>query len=970
MQRVPRIVQNRQQRRQQADRRPGPRLGLACGTLVGLLSIVAGLLAVLAYLDLLRALPSIDMLPVLLDPPDGALLQPTRLYDRQGQLLLILENPAAHGWQYRALNTFAPELITATLVTTDPTFWTNPGYTLDGLNQGTHPTIAQRLVAELLLWDEPPGLRRNLRERILAAQLTAHFGRARVLEWYLNSAHYGALIYGAEAAAQVYLGKPASELTLGEATWLVAVAEAPGLNPFETPEVAITQRQAVLQALLMRGLITTEQTRQAWAENINLAAPVDGQNPAPAFTNLALEQLATLYPLERLERGGLNIYTTLNLALQQQVNCAAAAELATLQGLAETASLAPTAPCPAARLLPTLPPGAATLTETLRSAAVILDPLTGEILALAGSTAPGLDPTQRPGHPPGALVTPFIYLTAFARGLSPATLLWDIPNQATDDLTAGAEPASAGLAAPLNSDGRYHGPLRLRTAFANDYLAPAEQVLAQIGPENVYHTIETFGLAPAYSLVGAGPTDPLLILTQNSEMTLLDLGRAYGSLGNQGLLAGQNWSAGASAGRTANLQPVVILEVTGVDGAVWLARRPAQTQAIVTPQLAYLVTNLLSDETARWPSLGHPNPLEIGRPAAAKLSLVAQGQSAWTVGYTPQLVVGVWLGYPAGVSGPAPTPQAAAALWHALIQYASRDLAVSDWERPAGLSTVTVCDPSGLLPTVHCPSVVSELFLSGAEPTQTDTIYRAFQINRETGHLATVFTPPALVEEQVYLMVPPQAAAWARLAGLPTPPDSYDVIYAPPQASPEVQISAPQMFANVRGQVAITGSAGGANFAYYRLQVGQGLNPQVWYQVSADLTTPVSNGVLATWDTHGLQGLYALRLLVVRQDQRVESVVLQVTVDNEPPSVTILQPGAGQQFPYTAGKVLVFQAEASDGLTLARLDYYLDGKLINTLSQPPFTIPWTAQLGAHTLWVVATDLAGNTAEQSLTFTVK
>ena len=297
--------------------------------------------------------------------------------------------------------------------------------------------------------------------------------------------------------------------------------------------------------------------------------------------------------------------------------------------------------------------------------------------------------------------------------------------------------------------------------------------------------------------------------------------------------------------------------------------------------LAYLMNHILSDETARWPSLGHPNPLEIGRPAGAKLGRTLDLSAAWTVGYTPQRVVVVWIG--GAGSGSEKTPPRAqrvvADLWHALMQYTLRDLPVESWSAPQGIVSLDVCDPSGLLPTSACPNVVSEVFMAGNEPTHADTLYQTFQVNRETGYLATVFTPPELIEARVYMVVPPEAKEWAEAAGLPTPPASYDTVQTPP-LSPDVHITAPAMFAELRGAVEISGSAAGADFAYYRLEYGQGLNPQTWVQIGSNVSVPVEEGVLSTWDTSSLNGLYALRLLVVRGDMRVERAVILVSVVN------------------------------------------------------------------------------------------
>jgi hypothetical protein len=335
-------------------------------------------------------------------------------------------------------------------------------------------------------------------------------------------------------------------------------------------------------------------------------------------------------------------------------------------------------------------------------------------------------------------------------------------------------------------------------------------------------------------------------------------------------------------------------------------------------------------------------------------------RQVWAAGYTPQRLAVIWLGLdresPAQVD-----PLQAAAVWHALIQYASRDLPAEDWSVPPGLSRMSVCDPSGQLPTSACPSVVEEVFLNGNEPVSADTLYRAVQVNRETGRLATVFTPPALVENRVYLAVPPEARLWAEAAGLSLAPEVYDIIQ-PPAASPQVRLSAPALFAYVSGQVQVHGSAGGDNFASYRLQAGEGLNPQTWLQIGEESRQPVDEGVLGVWDTSGLDGLFALRLVVERSDSLVETAIIQVTVDNTPPLARVTYPINGQEFTLPGDRVVSFLAETSDGVGVARLEWILDGKSRGENLVPPYSLPWTAAVGEHILMVRAVDLAGNASE--------
>ena len=614
------------------------------------------------------------------------------------------------------------------------------------------------------MWDEAPSLRRDLRERLLAAQLVARYGHEQVLEWSLNTAQFGPLIYGADAAARVYFGKSAVELSLGEAALLAAAAHSPGISPLELPQLALEGQKTVLHTMLMQGRVSPELAAQAIQAEYAFSDPIPPSDPAPAFTNLALEQLSAYYPLARLQRGGLKVITTLDYDLQLQALCTTAVYLAVLAGEQPGEIAIDGQPCQAARLLPTLPPVEQTAGGELTASIVVLEPATGQILALVGELAPGADPAHQPGHPAGSLLTPFVYLAGFTRGLGPASLVWDLPPSPSE--------LSEGL--PETNPFDYHGPLRLRTALANDYLQPARQIVQQLGSETILRLTQELGL-DSLSGLPAGGQDVF-----DQPVLLLDAAHAYSIFANQGMLAGQPQANRENGSRRGNelpsLEPAALITLADLHGSTWLDLSNPQQNAILAPQLAYLMTDVLSDETARWPSLGHPNPLEIGRPAGAKLGISSDGTSSWSVGFTPQRLTAVWLGYTQESSGRV-SIEMPAALWHALMQYASRELPSQGWEMPAGVTTAAVCDPSGMLPTEICPNVVNEIFLSDSQPVELDTLYQTFQVNRETGQLATIFTAVEMVEERTYLALPPEAMDWARQTGLPIPPNSYDIIY-------------------------------------------------------------------------------------------------------------------------------------------------------------------------------------------------
>jgi membrane peptidoglycan carboxypeptidase len=203
---------------------------------------------------------------------------------------------------------------------------------MSGWSKGAHPTLAQWLVSDLVLATEPDSIRKNLRERLLAAQITDEYGREKIMEWYLNSVPYGELIFGADAAAYVYFGKSASSLSLAEAAMLTAISETPSITPSTVSQLLKQQQVQVIQSMLAGGKITREEADKAILEEIMLQDWIAAQSIAPAFTGLVLEQLSAEIPFERLRRGGYEIVTTLDYDFQYQVDCAVKTQAAILAG--------------------------------------------------------------------------------------------------------------------------------------------------------------------------------------------------------------------------------------------------------------------------------------------------------------------------------------------------------------------------------------------------------------------------------------------------------------------------------------------------------------------------------------------------------------------------------------------------------------------------------------------------------------
>lgn len=943
------LIQRR--RRQAAARRKSAekrfsRILLGLGAVAGLLFAIALIWGGISYTQLTADLPSLDTFPELLNAQNGLLMQPTRIYDRSGEhLLLSLENP---GIPRKSLSinpqqedSFAPVFIQITISLNDSQFWQHPGFQWDHLTAPQPQTLAEQLVHDIMLENEPPSLRHSLRMRLLAAQLVKRYGRAQVLEWYLNSANYGHLAYGAESAAQLYLGKSARQLSLAEAALLASLPKTPALNPLDAPAAALENQQAALQQLFDQGWIGEEEFETAREEEITFAeAPDAPASFATGYTSMVLNQLSARFGQQRIERGGLRIITSLDYDQQFEMECTARSQLARLTGQAQ-----PSGVCNTARLLPTLAPDAQLLPSDLSANALLLDLATGQVLAMLGDINSAGQPVSVSTHQPGSLLSPFVAITSFARGEGPATLLWDIP------------PADANIQETMqNPDGEYHGPQRMRIALANDYVVSLSQLLNQMGPSNVWRLADPFGLDDL-----ANSPDPGNLLFNGGNASLLDIAQAYSTFAHLGNQIGQR-------NQSDEVEPVLVLKMEDDNGRTYLRSATPEMQSVLSEQLAYLVHHVLNDETARQASLGYPNPLQLGRPAGAKLGQTTGNQQVWTVGYTQSHLIVTWLGWPDSQESPARLdPKAAAGLWYALMQEVSRGEPAEDWPRPAAITNMDVCNPSGLLPTADCPSIVNEIFINGSEPIGYDNLYQTYQVNRETGQLATVFTPLELIEAQTFLVVPPEAEEWAATAGIATPPTAYDVIQNPP-SSKNANITSPSIFSYVRGEVDVKGTAAGGGFSSYQLQVGEGLNPLTWLQI-AEGERAVRSNILGTWQT-GKDGLYAMRLMVTNEDQELETAIIQITVDNTAPNLSVPYPTAGQQFNFSQNNEITLQAKAEDAIGIARIEWYINDRLVGETTQMPYSLPWAALPGEHTLIVKAYDLAGNVSESTpVIFTV-
>ena len=570
--------------------------------------------------------------------PLPRIFQTSRLYDRHGALLAERWSEGRRTWI--PLSRISKHLIDATIATEDATFYTNPGVdpariagaALGNAQQGDvvsgASTITMQLARNLFLGADQryeQSMDRKMLEAGLAQELTSLFSKDEILEMYFNLLNYGHLAYGPEAAAQVYFGKSAADLSLAEATLLAGIPQQPAnLDLFTDFDAAKARQRVVLDMLVRHAFLSPTDAGAVHAQPVVLnPAPDQAPNRTPHFAQYVWEVLDARLGEGAAVRGGLAVTTTLDLKMQ-----ALAQEIV-------------------ARKVKELKPK-----HDLNNAALVaMRPESGEVLAMVGSVdfndtaISGQVNVARSPRQPGSAIKPVLYAAALNDNLiSPATVLWDVPVTYTV--------GSSLTYTPANYDGKFHGPVTVRTALANSYNIPAVKLLDAVTIERMLQAAEAFGIR---SLNRGKEWYGLSLTLGGGEMTLLELTAAYAAL--------------ASGGQTVVPEP--ILTVTDVLGRPVEAALPlkAEPTRAVSPAAAFQVTDILSDNAARTPMFGAASPLKLSRPAAAKTGTTDDYRDNWTAGYTRYLVTGVWAGNTDGrpmkkVSGIA----GAAPIWHDFME--------------------------------------------------------------------------------------------------------------------------------------------------------------------------------------------------------------------------------------------------------------------------------------------------------------
>jgi len=626
--------------------------------------------------------------------------QSALIYDRKGRLLYEMFDPQGGRRTPVQIKDVPPVLIAATLATEDPTFYTNPG--IDPLAilralvqdivhrqvQSGASTITQQLVRNVVMTPQERQsvtIQRKVEEAILAYRVTQSYSKDEILDRYLNEIPYGNLSYGVEAASEGYFDKPVQQLTLPEAALIAGLPQAPSLyDPYDNPKAAKDRQLEVLGLMVKRGYISQAQADAAAAVPLHYhSAPTQMQ--APHFVTYVQSLLEERYSRQQLYQGGLRIYTSLDLDLQNKAQQIIQQKLATLK--ADNAN---------------------------NAALVAIDPKTGEILAMVGSANFYDDAIQGQidmalaQRQPGSTLKPFTYLYAFEHhDAAPASILNDSPIQYS--MGTGLAPYQ-----PHDADLKFRGPVTVRRALANSLNVPAVEMLNSIGISPLLRLLHLFGITTLQKPPGYYG---LALTLGGGQVRLIDLAFAYAGLANGGVQVGEPVVNPQPGQR--QFAPVAILKVTDANGKVLYNYQPPAGVRLVSPQATWLITSILSDDNARAETFGAHSYLQISRPAAVKTGTTESFQDSWTLGYTPQLVVGVWVGNAndqpmKNVFG----ARGAGLIWHDFIDTALQGTPVLPFTRPPGLVQATVDAQTGLRPVPGRPTV-TDWFIQGTLPTQS-----------------------------------------------------------------------------------------------------------------------------------------------------------------------------------------------------------------------------------------------------------
>lgn len=639
------------------------------------------------------------------------LSQSTRILDRNGVVLYDIYGDQNRA--YVALSKIPKYLQQATIAVEDKDFYRNEGFSVTGFLRGIlidpilrqrvsgGSTITQQLVKNALLTSERT-IPRKIKELILAIQVDRKYKKDQILELYLNVAPYGGTNVGVETASEQYFGKKVEELNLAESAILAGLPQSPSYySPYgEHPKAYVNRTYVVLKRMREDGYITKKQEEKAKNDVDRIKFLDKSQSiKAPHFSFYVKSLLVKKFGENLVEQGGLSVTTTLDYKLQNQ------AEKITKEEVNSVSSL-----------------------HVGNGAAIVINPKNGEILSMVGSkdffateSASFDNPKNKvayegqfnvitQGHrQPGSSIKPVMYATALEKGYTASTLIMDtkvvFPNQGGKDYE------------PKNYDGKFHGPVQVRYALGSSLNIPAVKMLALVGVKNMLTTASNMGMTTL------APTDEnvnrfgLSITLGGGEVLPIEEAASYTAFANGGY----------------KMDPIAILKVIDRSGKVLFEQKEQNKRKVLSSEVAYIISNILSDNKARLITFGENSFLNMGaKTVAVKTGTTDDKRDNWAVGWTPSVLVLAWVGnndnsamgnIASGVTGATP-------IWRRIILEALKNKSNEDFAKPDNVISATVDAYGGGTPVDGKPTR-TEYYIKGTEPQSPSQIYQVIKVSKE-----------------------------------------------------------------------------------------------------------------------------------------------------------------------------------------------------------------------------------------------
>ena len=711
-------------------------IGIGGLTLLGLL--VVGVAALWAFTILPRSLPSVTALETL-QPIQG-----TKIYDDNDEPITELH---VERRILVPLTQIPQSLRDAILATEDRRFYSHWGIDPIGVARAVvqnyrrgkivegGSTITQQLTKVLFLTPDK-SLERKLKEAVLALELERRYSKDRILEMYLNQVYFGSGSYGVEAAARTYFGKSVSELTVRESALIAGLPRAPtNYSPFDRPEAAKRRREVVLRRLVEFGTIKDEEAKRLAKTDLGLIPPEKRRTTGQYFIDYVQQTLEAKYGPDLVLKGGLNVYTTVNPTMQLTAEQSLREGLKALQGRTAATQGRPG--------------------ETPEGAVVTVEPQTGYVKAMVGGSdffRSEFNRAVQAKRQPGSAFKPLIYIAALEAGFTPASQIEDSP-------VSFSVGKNGQVWKPENYDRKFRGSTTLQQAIEESVNVVTVKLQERIGLAKTIQVARRLGIT--------SPLDVNLSLALGtSDVSLLEMTSAYGTLANQGV-----W-----------MPPVTIRYVTDAQGKLLEEHVPEGREA-VAPETAYVITQMLRGVVERGTGQAAKG---LGRPIAAKTGTTNDYSNAWFVGFTPRLATGVWVGYdrPRSLGKDETGSRVAVPIWVTYMGKVLGDSPKEDFPVPEHVVSMLVDeDPSG-----ECLRPVPMAFVKGSESGMACN---------GVGQPRAQALPPATSPPSAALpsAAPPSAA--------PQPPASTPASPAAPSAPPApapVQPQPPAASAPLKGQ--------------------------------------------------------------------------------------------------------------------------------------------------------------------------